>query len=282
MVAPSSHVASVEASLNYLIEEPSEKPAVYLHQPLPEPHRQGPQLGPRTLRIVDARSLRDALSLDAEGVELVEAGSVIANFDDYYDPERVRETYYPGVEALVARETGAVRVVAFDHNLRSKALSEKSQHDAQMPVLFAHNDYTETSGPQRVRDLLPEQAEALLTKRFAVINVWRPTRDTVKEAPLAVCDAQTMAADDLVSMDLIYPDRVGEIQSLRFDEGHRWLYFSQMQPSEAMLLKCYDSATDGRARFTAHSAFDDPHTPPDAPARESIEVRTLAFFDEPR
>lgn len=269
----------VEAPLNYLTEEPTEKPAFYLHQPLPENHRKGPQLGPRMRRIVDARPLRDSLSLDAEGVVLVEAET---DFDDYYDAERVRADYYPRVEALVARETGASRVVAFDHNLRSKALSEARQHDAQLPVLFAHNDYTETSGPQRVRDLLPDEAETLLTKRFAVINFWRPTRDTVHESPLAVCDALTMGPDDLVSMDLIYPDRVGEIQSLRFDEGHRWLYFSQMEPDEAMLLKCYDSATDGRARFTAHSAFADPQTPADAPARESIEVRTLAFFDEPR
>ena len=83
-------------------------------------------------------------------------------------------------------------------------------------------------------------------------------------------------------MDLIYPDRIGEIQSLRFDAGHRWLYFPEMEPSEVLLLKCFDSATDGRARFTAHTAFDDPNTPADVEARESIEVRTLAFFAEAR
>jgi hypothetical protein len=151
-----------------------------------------------------------------------------------------------------------------------------------MPVLFAHNDYTEDSGPQRVRDLLPDEADSLLGRRFAVINVWRPTRRPVREAPLAVCDAQTMGPDDLVAMDLIYPDRVGEVQSLRYDDGHRWLYFPEMKASEVMLLKCYDSTTDGRARFTAHSAFEDPQTPADAEARESIEVRNLAFFEEPR
>jgi hypothetical protein len=51
-----------------------------------------------------------------------------------------------------------------------------------------------------------------------------------------------------------------------------------MRPDEVMLLKCFDSARDGRARFTAHSAFDDPNTRENAPPRESIEVRTLAFF----
>ena len=270
---------SVEAPLNYLKEVPAEKPAFYIHVPVPENPRRGPQLGPRMMAIHDARPLRDGLSLDSEGVVLVDAPTT---FSDFYDPDRVRASYWPEIESLVKQETGAVRVVAFDHNLRSKGLAKENRYDAQMPVLFAHNDYTEESGPQRVRDLLPDEATELLEKRFAVINVWRPTRGPVRESPLAVCDAQTMGPNDLVAMDLIYPDRIGEIQSLRFDSEHRWLYFPEMQASEVMLLKCFDSAKDGRARFTAHSAFVDPDTPIDAPTRESIEVRTLAFFDEAR
>ena len=270
---------SVEAALNYLKEVPAEKPAFYIHVPVPENPRRGPQLGPRMMSIHDARPLRDGLSLDSEGVVLVDAPTT---FSDFYDPDRVRAAYLPEIESLVKRETGAVRVVAFDHNLRSKALAKENRYEAQMPVLFAHNDYTEDSGPQRVRDLLPDEATELLEKRFAVINVWRPTRGPVLESPLAVCDALTMGPNDLVAMDLIYPDRIGEVQSLRFDAEHRWLYFPEMQASEVMLLKCFDSAKDGRARFTAHSAFVDPDTPIDAPTRESIEVRTLAFFDEAR
>jgi hypothetical protein len=270
---------SVESELNYLNEVPAEKPAFYIHAPIPDKPRRGPQLGPRAMPIYDARPERERLSLDTEGVVLVDAATT---FNDYYDSDRVRESYYPEIESLVMRETGALRVVAFDHNLRSKALAKDRRHEAQMPVLFAHNDYTEDSGPQRVRDLFPDEAPELLTKRFAVINVWRPTRGPVLESPLAVCDAQTMGPDDLVAMDLIYPDRMGEIQSLRFDAGHRWLYFPKMEAAEVMLLKCFDSATDGRARFTAHTAFSDPTSPADVEARESIEVRTLAFFSEPR
>ena len=272
-------LANVEAPLNYLKEVPKEKPAFYIHVPVPENPRRGPQLGPRTMAIHDARPLRGELSLDTEGVVLIDAAT---SFDDFYDPDRVREHYYLEMESLVMRQTGAVRVLAFDHNLRSKALAGESQYDAQMPVLFAHNDYTDDSGPQRVRDLLPDEADRLLEKRFAVINVWRPTRGPVRESPLAVCDAQTMGPNDLVAMDLIYPDRVGEVQSLRYVEGHRWLYFPKMKASEVMLLKCYDSTSDGRARFTAHSAFEGPQTPADTEPRESIEVRTLAFFEEPR
>jgi hypothetical protein len=271
--------STVFAPLNYLKETPSEKPAFYIRMALPENARKGPQLGPREMPIHDARPLIGSLSLDEQGIDFVDAPTL---FTDFYDADLIRASYYPEVEELVKQHTGAIRVVAFDHNLRSKTLAHEERHGAQFPVLFAHNDYTEESGPQRVRDLLPDEAKALLEKRFAVINVWRPTRGPVQESPLAVCDAQTMGPNDLVAMDLIYPDRVGEIQSLDFNPGHRWLYFPDMAASEVMLLKCFDSALDGRARFTAHCAFDDPQTPEDAEARESIEVRTLAFFDAPR
>ena len=121
------------------------------------------------------------------------------------------------------------------------------------------------------------EAESLLARRFAVIKVWKPICGPVETAPLAVCDARTIQPQDLVATDLIYQDRVGEVYSLAFDPGHRWFYFPRMRADEAMLLKCYDSDRS-RARFTAHSAFDDPTSPADAAPRESIEVRTLAFF----
>lgn len=270
---------SVIAPLNYLTEVPTEKAAVYLRGPIPENPRRGPQLTLRPMTIYDARPLCDELSLDKEGVVLLDSSTT---FDEFYDPERICSAYFPEVESLVKEKTGAVRVVAFDHNLRSRELASQKRHDAQMPVFFAHNDYTENSGPQRVREILPDDADELLEKRFAVINVWRPTRGPVQESPLAVCDARSMGPNDLIAMDLIYPDRVGEIQSLRFNGKHRWLYFPEMEANEVILLKCFDSSKDGPARFTAHSAFEDPNTPASASVRESIEVRTLAFFDEAR
>ena len=129
-----------------------------------------------------------------------------------------------------------------------------------------------------MRDLFAaDEAQRLLSSRFAVVNVWKPIRGRVEDAPLAVCDARTIRPHDLVETDLRYRDRVGEVYSLRFSPAHRWFYYSRMRADEAMLLKCYDSEP-GRARFTAHTAFDDPTSPPNPPPRESIEVRTLAFF----
>ena len=200
--------------------------------------------------------------------------SAVANF---YDAEEVRSVYYPEVERLVREFTGAVKVHVFDHNVRSRPMAKLRENGAQEPVKVAHNDYTLKSGPQRVRDLLPDEADALLKNRFAVINVWRPIRGPVQESPLAVCDAQSMVQDDFVKHVLKYRDRDGEVYSVAYNPNHRWYYIPNQQKEEVLLLKCYDS--DGRrARFTAHSAFEDPSSPPDAAPRESVEVRTLVFF----
>ena len=136
------------------------------------------------------------------------------------------------------------------------------------------------SGPQRVRDLLtPEEAEAALKKRYVYVNVWRSISGAVEEAPLGICDATSIAEDDMVLMDLKYDDRIGEIHRTKYNPDHRWVYFPQMVPDEVILLKCYDTKMDGRARWTAHSAFDDPTSPANAAPRQSIETRSIAFYD---
>jgi len=265
----------VVASLNYAAPA-DEKPEVYTYQS---------QTGGATrsevvrhpVHVYDGRDLIDEVSLDVEGVVLERLNSEV---EDFYDAQTVRAVYYPEIENLVKRVVGAARVVAFDHNVRCDPKAKNGENGVSMPVKFAHNDYTERSGPQRVRDLLPNEADSLLESPFAVINVWKPIRGPVEETPLAVCDARTIGAEELVPTDLKYPGRTGEVYSLAFSPNHRWLYFPHMQVNEALLIKCYDSETDGRARFTAHSAFTDPTSPTDAPARESIEVRTLVFFSE--
>ena len=141
---------------------------------------------------------------------------------------------------------------------------------------------TTTSPTDRVRLACAwnweHEADALLGLRFAVVNVWRSIRGPVLDAPLAVCDARTVAQEDFVSSDLIYRERTGEVYQVKHNAGHRWFYVSALREDEALLLKCYDSATDGRARFAPHTAFEDPATPPDAPPRESIELRAFVFY----
>ena len=132
-----------------------------------------------------------------------------------------------------------------------------------------------------MRDLLPaDEAEVRLKKRFAEYNVWRNIAvDPVEMIPLGLVDAQSIAPRDLAVCDLVYADRTGEIYQGVYNPDHHWYYFPKMTRNEAVLIKCYDSQKDGRARFSLHSAFDDPTSPPNPKPRQSIEVRAFAFFD---
>lgn len=273
----------VEAAMSYAVPT-GKKPVSYNYDPPPGVPRRSGEFADRTVPIRDARPLIPTLSLDREGFQLVRHDSRVR---DFYDEAELERVYYPEVEALVKRVTGAVRVHIFDHTLRNGAVAERPADNQggqliREPVLRVHNDYTEKSGPQRVRDLMGADAGGLLTRRFAVINVWRPIRGPVEEKPLALCDARSVSPQDWVATDLLYPDRVGEIYYVAHNPAQRWFYFPDMQPEEAVLLKVYDSATDGRARFMPHTAFADPTSPANARPRESIELRTLAFFDEAR
>jgi hypothetical protein len=226
--------------------------------------------------IHNARLLTPAPTLDREGFQLVRH---VTKVDDFYDPERIKSVYYPEVEGLLKSVTGASRVVVFDHNVRNGANATRDANGVREPVRRVHNDYTAESGPRRVRELLgAEEAEALLRHPFAEINVWRPIRGPLLDAPLALGDARTIAPEHLVPTELRFPDRTGEVYSVVHDPEQRWYYFPRMRRTEAVLIKCYDSRTDGTARFSAHSAFDDPTTRLDAPPRESIEVRSFVFF----
>jgi hypothetical protein len=267
---------SVRATLNYTID--NGRPAdYYFYEPEPGLELNPPGTDVREMEIHDAWSEVDHLSADREGFELHEFGS---SFDRFDDEAAVSQDFYASVIEFVKRHTGARRVVVFDHTIRKRLPPDlKVQTTTSRPaVLLVHSDYTITSGPQRVRDIMGAEADALLQRRVAFYNVWKPLREKVLELPLAMCDAQTHDDGDMLRMELKYPDRIGEIYVMRHSATHRWLYFPEMEARHALLLKTYDSQTDGRARFMGHTAFEDPGTPPDAPKRESIEVRTMAFF----
>ncbi|HEX2566963.1 MAG TPA: CmcJ/NvfI family oxidoreductase [Burkholderiales bacterium] len=223
--------------------------------------------------IHDGRAERE-LALEASGFVLVEHRTAVK---DFY-AEDLKAVYYPEVEALIKRLSGASRVVVFDHTLRSGSEDEREARLLREPVLSAHNDYTEWSGPQRVRDVLPEEAESLLKRRFAIIQAWRATHAPIESNPLAIADARSIAPDDLLIAERRYPNRIGQTYRLRYNAAHRWFYFPRMRRDEALVFKVFDSARDGRARFTPHTSFEDPSTAPGAPPRQSIEARALAFF----
>jgi len=267
----------VEADLTYLVDT-GVKPVTYMPPPAGGEFRRTGSYAPARVPIRNARPIAGAFSLDRQGFSLTRHSTALPAF---HDEDRVRRLYDPEMARLVQAETGAARVEVFDHNVRVEGAPDRDADGTRAPVRLVHNDYTAKSGPQRVRDLFdPQEAEALLKKRFAIVNVWRPVAGPVETAPLALADARSVAPLDLAPLDLVYPDRVGEIYNATFSPTHDWYYFPRMERDEAVLIKGYDSATDGRARFTLHTAFDDPTTPTGAAPRHSIEVRTIAFFED--
>jgi len=268
-----SQTDTIKAVVNYHLRG-YDKPVTYAFTP-PGETQSGRRADPREVTIRNARPSAGLLSLDQQGFILTRHGTRVRNF---YDQCEVRDLYYPEIEKLLKEKTGATRVLVFDHQVRCLSKAKAGLKGVREPVHSVHNDYTAKSGRRRVSDHLPKEAVELLRYRFAEINVWRPINGPVRKSPLALCDSQSLSADDFVACDLIYPDRVGEIYAFTYNPRHRWYYFSNIQRDEAILFKGYDSAEDGRARFTAHSAFNDPSAPPGSPARESIEVRALIFF----
>jgi hypothetical protein len=270
-----SDMAHVDATLNYLAPM-SERPRNYTFDPPPGTPRSNSTPEAHTVPVYDARAVASDISLDREGFAVLHYRSAVQNF---WDEDELRRVYYPEAQRVIAEATGASKVFIFDHTLRRRVrgVDDRAAGAPRQPATRVHVDHTATSGPQRVRDFFGDEAAELLRGRVQVINLWRPIRGPLRDAPLAVCDAGSVAPGDLVPSDLVYQNRVGETYGVTYNPAHRWFYVPDMQPDEALLLKCFDTATDGRARFAPHTAFEDPTAPADILPRESIELRTLVF-----
>lgn len=263
----------IGADLVYLAR--AEKLLTYVAEPGGRDERIGGDNETHRVTIHNGRPLAGRFEFEREGFRFVRRRSKVS---DFFDESEVRRIYYPECEALIKEVSGARRVVVFDHTLRTASEGERERKKIRDVVLRVHNDYTEGSGPQRVRDIMGAEAEELLKNRFAIIQLWRPINHPVESHPLAICDAQTVRPETLIVNERRYQDRVGETYSITFDPGQRWYWFPKMRPDEGLVFKVYESLRDGRARWTLHTAFADPTAPSSARPRESIEIRTLAFF----
>jgi len=271
-----AHVgAQVTAALNFIVPD-GDKPRVLMADDYTEENRRSGTFRDTPMTIRNGRLAEPAPALDREGFELCRHTSDVSNF---YDEDQITVGHYPEIIRFLMAVTGATDVHIFDHTLRVQDDTKRQAHDTRGPVHVVHNDYTEKSGPQRITDLLaPDRAAKFLAGRFALVNVWRSIGHDVQRLPLAIADARTMTEDDFVATDMVYADRLGEIYQIAGGPNQRWSYFPNMTHDEVVLLKCFDSARDGRARYTAHGAFDDPSVPADTPPRESLEIRTLLSF----
>ena len=271
---------SVVAGLSYL-KPTTERPVTYMYEPPAGTARENCEYEFRSLEIVDARQAFVRASLQRHGFELLDAPSAI---EDFRDEAAVRSVYYGEMAELALAVTGATRAFVFDHQVRRReadrrALTFGRHGDGTQPAAVGriHNDYTEESGRKRLSMVTGENPSSV--KRFSIVNIWRPIRGPVLDTPLAVCDARTVSAADLVASEVRYPKRSGEICLMVHSPRHRWHYYSNMKRHEALVFKQYDSQRAGVSRFTPHAAFDHPGAPADAPLRESIEGRCLVVYD---
>jgi len=221
-------------------------------------------------------------AIHVEGFELWDAPSAVT---DFTDQDAIQSRYYAEAAELAKYVTGADHAHIFDHQVRQReagrpTLTFGRHGDGSRPGAAGriHNDYTETSGQKRFEIMPLEERVRARAQRFAIVNIWRSIGGKVVDTPLAVCDACSISVKDLVVADLHYRDWSGELYLVQESPRHRWAYFSEMDSNEALVFKQYDSQVNGVARFTPHSAFDLPDIPPDAPLRQSIEIRCLVTY----
>jgi len=227
--------------------------------------------------IKDITGDEDKYDLDSHGFQFVKHES---KEKEFADDEKIKAEYYPEIGQLLKDFTGASRVYIFDHTIRRAAADNRdgtSGKIARGPGKRVHIDQTYKASENRVKYHLPDEADELLKKRFQIINVWRPIK-TILRDPLALADAHSVPESDLVAAALIYPDREGETFAVKPNPKHQWYFKYAQRPDEPLFIKCFDSVDDGRPRRIPHSAFTNP-AHEDEPPRESIEVRTLVFYD---
>jgi hypothetical protein len=267
---------TIRASFNYVV--PTGKPAIrYIDWPEMEHNAVPPQYEQREMIVRNGRPLRDTFELDTHGFVFVDHHTRVKDFTD--EAQR-KQVYDPEVQALIKKHFGASDVVVFDHTIRITDDESQRVSGARPTVKGVHNDYTERSAPIRLREIVGDaEAERRMKKRWTIVQVWRPIRGPVTIDPLGICDGRSIPEKGFIRVERRYKYRTGEVYHIAHDPAHAWFWFPQMTRDEALIFKVFDSDTSKLSRFTAHSAFDDPATPPDAPPRESIETRTFAFFD---
>jgi hypothetical protein len=277
---PVSPSHDVDTTLNYFKPNEDGSPPHPTYVDRPETYDRPVESHP--VRITDISGRESDYTLDKNGFQV---HTQTAREKDFLDDDHIKSVYYPETEQLLKDVTGASKIFIFDHTIRRQPPEQEvTDRNAQRrgPVQRVHIDQTYTASLSRVPHHLPaEEAAELLKGRVQIINVWRPIKKVLRD-PLALAQADSVSEEDLEPVGLIYPTRKGETFAVKYNPAHRWFYKHGLTPDEVLLIKCFDSKTDGRARRVPHTAFADPSASPEAPARESIEVRALVFHPNDR
>ena len=272
--------AEVSAIVNFhkgLI--PNEKPFTYAY---PHDRPTNHTLDKRLVRIRDIRGREDEFSLDVHGFQVYKHESAISEFltdTEFLDEEKITTVYYREIEELLKAVTSAYKVVPFSHKIRRHVYGPDTVIPTG-PSLMVHIDQTTEQARSMIKAAAGEKAEEVLKGRCQIINVWRPIGQAVEDCPLAVSDFRTIPEETLVPIDVFMRELIFEGWHVAYSDKIRFYYQSRINPGEVYLIKCFDNNTDGRARYSAHTAFHDPNTPENAPPRRSIEVRCFVFSHE--
>ncbi|MCY1296567.1 hypothetical protein D9M68_530020 [compost metagenome] len=231
------------------------------------------RLIPHEVRIHNARNINATLEGNAFTL-----GRIDSSVKNFFDVEQVRSVYFSEVAELIKEKTGAEYVKVFGEQVRGAA--EGGQTNARTPAMNTHVDYDIPTAHAIAQLYAPEEHKArYLSGRWMIINVWRPLK-TIERNPLAVVDGSTVTRNDQHLCKLL-ATRSGVSPAFGFNisysDEQRWYFYPAMTPEEVLVFKMVDSDAEA-VQWAAHSSFNDPHTSPDAPARESIEVRTIAYI----
>jgi hypothetical protein len=234
----------------------------------------------RTIHVDDARRSALAPSLEREGFALIKHSSAV---EDFRDAAAVARTYPAEIEQLVAQLSGADRaVVTAPGVLRfSESSPDSGRLNNSLPARFIHIDISDPTAKSFAERSCPRDAGRPV-RRFAHYNVWRVLSAPPQDVPLAVCDARSLAPEDLMEADAIFdvpgkPEWSFEGLVVRYNPRHRWSYFSNMTREEALVFKTNDS-DPGQPHNVPHTAFNDPSCPVGVAPRASIEMRAIAYW----
>src|SRR5688572_5273356 len=249
LVAEKQSTDTIRASFNYIVDT-GVPPVRYIDWPEMEHKAVPPQYGQYEMTVRNGRPLRHTFKLDTHGFVFVDHKTQVRDFGD--EAERAR-VYDPEVQALVRKHSGASEVVVFDHTIRISDEEVQKAAGARPTVKGVHNDYTETSAPRRLREIVGDaEAERRFKKRWAIIQVWRPIRGKVLIDPLGICDGRSIPQKGFIRVERRYKDRTGEVYHIAHNPAHAWFYFPQMERNEALVFKVFDSDASKLSRFTAH------------------------------
>ncbi len=275
---PVSTQSQVRALINYT-GEMSGKPRYHAMDSSRNVHL----FDPRTVDIRESRSYSDPPRLDREGFQLVPHPTSVGDFLDSKQLERV---YFPEVCGLIRSVTGAraAAVVAAPFVRFGERSLLAGQLKNSRPARFVHIDYSDARGhalATQVFTTLDDREWQF--RRFAHYNVWRVLTPPPQDIPLAVCDARSLRREDLIPALAVFdfagvPERTAESLVLRYNAAHRWHYFRDMTPDEALIFVTNES-DPVRPHHIPHTAFDDPLCPPTVVPRSSVEIRVVAYFE---